>query len=423
VLSPFLVTSGLRRRSFHTCHFPRGLSVFDYFLQYLIANVARDEAFLDVFMFLSFAIMSNPLQPSHREEFEIALICALPLEYDAVSLLFDEFWDEDGDRYGRAAKDPNNYTTGRIGKYNVVLALLPHMGTVGAASAAASVRSSYTGLRLALLVGICGGVPKKGKGEDDEVLLGDVVISKTIVQYDLGRRYYDKFVRKDTIEDNLSRPNKDIRSLLAALETDLGLERLQRRTAHHLKELQVSAIRRKRLAKYNYPGAAEDKLFEPSYRHKHHGTPPCLCNEKSDPVCEEARNSSCADLQCDETFLVSRKRLKTQRQLEQDENDVQKLAIHIGRIASGNTVMKSGEVRDSIAKQDGVIAFEMEGAGVWDEVPSVVIKGVCDYADCHKNKRWQDFAAATAAAAMKALLERYIQTDKLPGPAIPDGGS
>jgi nucleoside phosphorylase len=392
-------------------------------LQDLIASVARDEPFLDASAFLPFAIM----QPSRREEFEIAIICALPLEYNAVSLLFDEFWDEDGDHFGRAAGDPNNYTTGRIGKYNVVLALLPHMGKVNAASAAASVQSSYTGLRLALLVGICGGVPKKGKGEDDEVLLGDVVISKTIVQYDFGRRYPDKFVQKDTVGDNLGRPNKDIRGLLAALETDIGLERLQQRTAHHLKELQVSAARRKRRAKYNYPGTAEDKLFKPSYRHKHHGTPACICkhcNEKSDPVCEEALNSSCADLLCDETYLMPRERLKTKRQLEQDdETNVQEPAIHIGRIASGDTVMKSGEDRDSIAKQDDVIAFEMEGAGVWDEVPCVVIKGVCDYADCHKNKRWQDFAAATAAAAMKALLERYIQTDRLPGPAIPDGRS
>jgi nucleoside phosphorylase len=101
--------------------------------------------------------------------------------------------------------------------------------------------------------------------------------------------------------------------------------------------------------------------------------------------------------------------------LEQaDSSNVQEPAIHIGRIASGDTVMKSGEDRDSIAKRDGVVAFDMEGAGVWDEVPCIVVKGVCDYADCHKTKRWQDFAAATAAAAMKALLERYIQTDKLP---------
>ena len=56
--------------------------------------------------------------------------------------------------------------------------------------------------------------------------------------------------------------------------------------------------------------------------------------------------------------------------MEQDNEDgVQEPAIHIGCIVSGDTVMKSGEDRDSIAKQDDVIAFEMEGAGLWDEVP------------------------------------------------------
>ena len=74
--------------------------------------------------------------------------------------------------------------------------------------------------------------------------------------------------------------------------------------------------------------------------------------------------------------------------------------------------MKSGEDRDRIAKEEGVLAFEMEGAGVWDAIPCIVIKGICDYADSHKHKRWQDFAAATAAASMKALLEALVETEK-----------
>jgi len=357
--------------------------------------------------------MPGSAQPSRREEFEIALICALPLEYDAVSLLFDRFWDENGDSYGRAVGDPNTYTTGRIGKYDVVLALLPHTGIHNAAGVAAGVRSSYTRLKLALLVGICGGVPKGVDG--NETLLGDVVISKTIVHCDFGRRYPNKFVRKDTVEDNLVRANGDIRNLLATLETELGLERLQQRTAYHLRRLQNSAIQNKRRIKYSYPGTAEDKLFEPSYRHKHHSAPMCICrdcNNKSDPVCEEALSSSCSNLRCDEIYLLPRERLNEKRGLEQAGMiGVQDPAIHIGRIASGNTVMKSGEDRDNIAKENGVIAFEMEGAGIWDQVPCVVVKGISDYADCHKNKKWQHFAAASAAAAMKALLERYIQTD------------
>jgi nucleoside phosphorylase len=76
--------------------------------------------------------------------------------------------------------------------------------------------------------------------------------------------------------------------------------------------------------------------------------------------------------------------------------------------------MKSGEDRDMLARREGVIAFEMEGAGIWEEVPCIVVKGVCDYADCHKSRKWQNFAAATAASTSKAILERYIQIDKVP---------
>jgi nucleoside phosphorylase len=68
--------------------------------------------------------------------------------------------------------------------------------------------------------------------------------------------------------------------------------------------------------------------------------------------------------------------------------------------------MKSGEHRDQVAKREKIIAFEVEGAEVFDVIPSVVvIKGVCDYADSHKNKKWHAYAAATAAAYMKAFLQ------------------
>jgi nucleoside phosphorylase/tetratricopeptide (TPR) repeat protein len=280
------------------------------------------------------------------------------------------------------------------------------MGKVNAAGAVASMRSSYTALRLVLLAGICGGVPYN---RQKEILLGDVVISKTVIQYDFGRQYPDKFVLKDTVEVNLSKHDKNIRNFLAIFNTDGGRDELQKKTAHFLKQLQAKAGHH--AGKYIYPGGAEDKLFERSYRHKHRISPTCICRDchgRFDPVCDKALDSSCGDLGCDERYLVARKRL-----VEQDQQaNTQEPAIHIGAVASGDTVMKSGEDRDRIAEKEGIIAFEMEGAGIWEEVPSIVVKGVCDYADCHKNKRWQDFAAATAAAASKAILERYIQVDR-----------
>jgi nucleoside phosphorylase len=70
--------------------------------------------------------------------------------------------------------------------------------------------------------------------------------------------------------------------------------------------------------------------------------------------------------------------------------------------------MKSGQHRDEIVRTEQVIGFEMEGSGVWDNVPCIIIKGVCDYADSHKNKLWQEYAAATGASAAKTFLEYWI---------------
>ncbi|KAL3489560.1 nucleoside phosphorylase domain-containing protein [Aspergillus germanicus] len=336
---------------------------------------------------VAIAIRAITICPLSRAEFEIALVCALRLEYDAVCLFFDAFWDEDGDRYGRALGDCNTYTT----------------------VAAASLHHSYQGLRLAILVGICGGVPFP-KGAADEILLGDVVVSQSVIQ--------------DTIEDNLSRPNKDIRSLLAILESEHGRERLQQGTASYLAQLQDAARAKHRRTGYLYPGTREDKLFNSGYRHKHHDPKICICvckdcQTRADPVCEVALTATCADLQCAASQLIHRRRLKLKAEHEVNkDNQAEVPAIHIGQIASGDTVVKSGEDRDILAQEMNVIAFEMEGAGVWDELPCIIVKGVADYADCHKNDTWQDYAAATAAAAMKALLDRYVRTDRVASPRI-----
>lgn len=354
--------------------------------------------------------MATP--PASRDEFEVALVCSLPLEYDAVSLLFDHFWDENGDPYGRAIGDPNTYTTGRFGNFDVVLVLLPNTGKVSAASATASLRSSYPGLRLVILTGICGAVPNSDAG--DEILLGDVIISKTVVQYDYGRQYPDNFVAKDTTEDSLGRPDKNIRSLVTVLETARERERVEKRAAVLLQQIQDSAAKKPRRLKadtYQYPGAANDRLFEANYRHKHYSSPQCLCahcHEYSDPVCEESRLLTCNVLGCDEKHVIPRKRLGTNRPLEQQEprEDARFPSVFIGRFGSSDKILRSGEHRDLIAKHYGILAFEMEGAGVWDELPCVIVKGVCNYADSHMNNCWDNFAAATAASVAKSLVER-----------------
>ena len=55
----------------------------------------------------------------------------------------------------------------------------------------------------------------------------------------------------------------------------------------------------------------------------------------------------------------------------------------------------------------------MEGAGVWDQHPTMVIKAACDYADSRKSKEWQGYAAAMAAACLKVFLEEWSIIDQV----------
>ncbi|CAI4212356.1 unnamed protein product [Parascedosporium putredinis] len=79
--------------------------------------------------------------------------------------------------------------------------------------------------------------------------------------------------------------------------------------------------------------------------------------------------------------------------------------IHYGLIASGDRVVKSATKRQMTVDKIGqILCFEMEAAGIATEYPYIVIRGVSDYADSHKNDKWQMYAAATAAASAKELL-------------------
>ncbi|KAL6407229.1 Nephrocystin-3 [Ilyonectria robusta] len=357
-------------------------------------------------------------RPSSRDGFQIAIICALPAEYDAVYDSFDDRWDEMGKDLGKASGDPNRYVTGLMGDLAVVLVLLPGMGKANAASAAASLRSSYSNLKWALLVGICGAVPQV---DGAEVLLGDVIISRYVVQHDFGRQYSDEFVPKKTIEDTLGRPNKEIRILNALLETRSGRDELEKRTAEFLQRLQAKVAKTKYRGMYDYPGTTNDKLFKKDYRHKHQDPNDCkicdACSSHVDPVCLKALEHTCAELKCSDMGVDARgERFQERKQLEQQDSvAAQAPVVFMGGIASGDKVMKSAQHRDSISQFHKVIAFEMEGAGVWDEMSCIVVKGVCDYADSHKQKNWQNFAASTAASASKALLAGYFQANKVKG--------
>jgi nucleoside phosphorylase len=97
-------------------------------------------------------------------------------------------------------------------------------------------------------------------------------------------------------------------------------------------------------------------------------------------------------INCDLTQIICRK--------------PQDMRVHYGLIASGNQVVKDAVFRDEINKKLGgnILCFEIKAAGLMNDSPCLVIQGICDYADSHKSKDWQEHAAAVAAAFAKELL-------------------
>ncbi|KAL7788136.1 nucleoside phosphorylase domain-containing protein [Trichoderma afarasin] len=308
-----------------------------------------------------------------------------------------------------------------------LLALLPHTGKITATAAVAHFRKIYSHLKLFLIVGICGGVPKFNYAEDDvEILLGDVVISRRVVEDVFNGT--DKFILKDTLgiyDRDIA--NAAIRALYGSSELRSGEESLQSDTSRFLYELQEKDEANGKesdeaKSKYQWPGTAKDRLFEANYLHKHrttagdcnvcNGNPDAicdnvlhcsLCNGAPNAVCDDAHEASCHEIGCDEWELVVRKSHKKH----------QEPTIHFEAIASGSIIVMNGLERDRISNGQGVIAFDMDGFGAWEKVPCIFIKSICDYADGHKDESWQNFAAATAAAATKAFLNKYGNHHKL----------
>ncbi|PYH31536.1 uncharacterized protein BO87DRAFT_418040 [Aspergillus neoniger CBS 115656] len=307
-----------------------------------------------------------------RADFTIAIICPLPLEAEVAIPLFDTVYDRTVyEKYGPVRNDPNHYTLGRIGCYNVVLVHMGGCGKAESSSVASNIKQSYPGIELALLIGICGGVPYRTDvgpiQHRRDVFLGDVIISSAIIQYDLGKRLPHRFVRKNTLESNLGRASLQIRSFMTCLESRHG--DLSKDQQGHLQTIQGSKD-------VPYPGIKSDILFKAEYKHRVR----CLC------MSDASGDQSVVD----------------RRRVDSDGTPY----IHIGRLASGDTVMCSAKDRDKISKREEVLGFEMEGACVWDNIPCILIKGVSDYADSHKNDTWQYYAAASAAACMRALLDQ-----------------
>lgn len=281
--------------------------------------------------------------------------------------MFDEKYDDN--EISHPDRDTNVYSLGRIARHKVVLTCLSSAGTNQAGLAAFHMYDTFPNLRFILMVGIGGGVPCSATGED--VRLGDVVVSMPwgsypgVIQYDLGKFLQNRvFERTGALKPPPRILQNAVRSLIADHESQDNC------ITDHIEEMLSKFSRLK--TNYSHPGTTRDWLYNADYTH-------------------EGKGDKCID--CDKEQLVRRPNRPNDHPI-----------IHYGNIASGNGVIRDALKRDQLGRDFGVMCIEMEAAGLMDESQCLVIRGICDYSDSHKNKEWQRYAAAVAAAYAKELL-------------------
>lgn len=310
-------------------------------------------------------------------DYAIGWICALPLEMAAAKAMLDK----PHPKLTQPPNDTNLYLLGEICGHNVVIACLPYgvYGTTSAATVAAQMMLTFPAIRLGLMVGIGGGAPSKKA----DIRLGDVVISRPsdalsgVVHYDFGRVINGGAFERT---GSLNKPPEALLAAMAGMEMDriLGASQIPQLLSKMVTQYPS-------LTQSTHRGQDEDLLFKAEYEHE----------EEEEETCEH----------CDKNRLMTRQ--------PRPSTDPQ---IHYGLIASADKVMKHGGTRDRLARELGILCFEMEAAGLMDHFPCVVIRGICDYSDSHKNKQWQPYAAAVAAASAKELLSHtpVRQVEKIP---------
>jgi nucleoside phosphorylase len=178
------------------------------------------------------------------------------------------------------------------------------------------------------------------------------------------------------IESHLNRPPKILLKAIELLQSDhdFGVGEMKQ----YIDEVAEKSTRLPALKDYRFPGRDQDQLFNANYPH--------------------AGGEDCSTCDVEEM---------EKRLCRESDHPV----VHYGLIASGNAVIESARRRDELRDAWNVCCFEMEAAGLMDDFPCVVIRGICDYSDDHKHKLWQPYSAVVAAAYAKDLLRVILPED------------
>lgn len=197
-----------------------------------------------------------------------------------------------------------------------------------------------------------------------------------VIQYDRGKETDDDF----DIQTHLNKPPGILLKAVHALQSDHRFKKDKMKK--YMADVIAKAEELPDFEGCHFPGRDQDHLFEADYHH-------VTVEDREDcAACELRRTVRRGDRRSDDPV------------------------VHLGLIASANRVIRSAKHREQLRKAWNVSCFEMEAAGLMNDFPCIIIRGICDYSDDHKNKSWQPYAAVAAAAYAKDLL-RIVQPEEV----------
>lgn len=292
----------------------------------------------------------------------VGIVTALPEEHAAVDVLVDRGGDE------LIERDHNHYRSGWLPSkdaarpHRVAFAMLAADGTRSAAALGADMLRSFPSVEVLLVCGIAGAVVRDGEGDTGRAR---------------GPRLGDIVVGSEGIVDfghvrrvdGVSTVRRPVGGISAAM---LRADR----------EMQSAAVRgiepwRDVLARA--------EVAQPYFRRPDVTTDP-------------------------------RHRVDVQSRVVP--------AVFRGLIGSGDVLMRDAAYRDELALRYGLLAVEMEAAGVAAAADArgkhwFAVRGISDYCEnATKNDLWHAYAALTAAAYARGLLAACLPFDE-PAPATP----
>ncbi|KAL6365764.1 hypothetical protein LRP88_00339 [Fusarium phalaenopsidis] len=301
----------------------------------------------------------NKLDPAL---YTIAWIAPLEIEAQAALHMFDH---RHKGRFPVSRGDDYVFQAGDINGHNIIIATLPdgqEYGTGSAAALASQVKKSFPNLWFGLLVGIAAGLPNLDRDPPLDIRLGDVLVglpegeSAGLIAYELGKETANGFQLLQ-LGRVLANTETVVRSAIGSIKMMAPND-----VDEFLPLYEIIRDKQHPRGTFQDPGQERDALYSTD---------------------------------SDGTSHVVKRGLRPANK---------RTRVWYGPIGSGDKLVKNAEKRNELRDKYNIIGLEMEAAGTMNRIPVGVIRGVCDYGDEYKNKDWQPYAAAMAAAYAKAVL-------------------